>query len=198
MKILMGISHGVEQLNEEHLKRVKNEVERISPKKVGLELPEDYLKREENGVKTLFFDELASYIRSKGMEAVFLENPELWNRHHAIENALAVREGKVTQEWLEGKLGRLKERLNPYTAPELFYGLLLFKERYEQALKILSKAKTLPAMKRIWEKSIEDREKYVLKQIKNNDLDMIVLGDGHANKIKDNLPNYDYVGFMHN
>lgn len=191
-KVLIGVEHK----SEEEIDRVNNEISLLSPSKVGIELPEDYQHREMYGIKTFFFSDIASHLRDAGVEVVPLENPDIWNRHHAIELAMAVIKSQVKREDVEMELARIEmtgRKDLSYTAPETLYHLEYFGDKYRTALGMLDRTQSLEGMQELWRDSNKKREVYVLGKIKVCEPDAVVIGDGHARELKEHLPEYEYV-----
>lgn len=189
-KVIIGVEHR----DEEELNRVMNEINRYSPSKVGIELPEDYLEREMYGIETFFFGNIASYLRASGVDVIPLENPRLWDYHQAIELAKVVREGRARRENVEKDTAEMKQSINnPYMAPEQIYILNHFIKRNETALEILDKNQTSEEFMKLWEDSIAKRDAYVSAKLQTTKVDMVIVGDGHARKLKDIFPEYEYV-----
>ena len=188
-KLLIGVAHKEERELDEVIRWIKE----YHPSSVGLELPEDYWERASRGVMTLFFGEIAQYLKEDGIEIILLENPETWDRCHAIELAKAVREGKIGEEDLRVKYNDLKRMVNPYSPPEMLYSAILFIKRYEMAFDILEKRKSLEEVMELWEECNRERESHMLEKILKEQPDMVIIGGAHAERLKEHLPSYRHV-----
>lgn len=190
--ILLGVSH-VDEKRE--LRQAKTIIKYHNPVSVGLELPTDYLQRQEDGIKTLLFSELAAYLVGEGRAVIPLEDKALWDRRQAIELAKAVLEGRIKREDLEEKLycaKKIIERTSYYTAPELFLGLHPQINKYQTALEILKEAPTLLDILPLWSQSNKQREQKVLNRIIASQPSMVIIGDAHAHNLMSCLSKYRY------
>lgn len=73
-------------------------------------------------------------------------------------------------------------------APEQIYILNHFIKRNETALEILDKNQTSEEFMKLWEDSIAKRDAYVSAKLQTTKVDMVIVGDGHARKLKDIFP----------
>lgn len=186
-KVLIGVHHG--ELKE--LDWLKKKIEQYSPSKVGIELPEDYLERKNYDVRSFFFGHAVSYLTDIGVVVVPLENPELSDYHRAVRIAKTVRKGEGKKERLELALKRLENKDHSFSLLEVKLRDEHVIKIYRTALKILKKAPTLETVIEISEDTRKKREAYMLEKIV--DLYMAIIGDIHAQNLKDCLPEYEYV-----
>ncbi|MFH1835887.1 MAG: hypothetical protein ABH851_06835 [Methanobacteriota archaeon] len=185
--VLIGVSHVPGELDQ-----VSSSLLRDKPGRVGLELPEDYLRRpSEIG----FFGELASRLKAQGIEVVPLEKPELWGRFKAVEVAKAVSDGKFSVGDIEASIATLKAELkveNPYAPPESSdYKRLLIK-RLESGLQILEENPSPSEVMGLWDDVNAQREAHALQRINEVKPDRVVMGRGHTDTLQRSLPEFDY------
>ncbi len=191
-KLIIGVRH----VDEKELNEVNALLFQRRPLNVGLELPEDYLQREERGIGTSFFGDINSYLINVGISVLYLESSAAWDTHQTIDIARAVLECRVREGDLRKKLNKINEDLaknSQYTAPELLHQLKFFRERYKKALDIVAGIYSMEEITELWNSSNAKREAHVFYRIFNDKPEIVVIGDGHARKLKDSLAEYDYI-----
>lgn len=189
-KILIGVEHA----KEEELKVVVKEIKFYSPSSLGLELSEDYLEKERYGISFFFFSDLASEFKNTA-KIIPLEQSGLYDYCLALGIAKSVREGKLEEERVMAEFKSGEAAINPYVPPEMAAGVLHFITKYKKAIEILDGNKTLEEVLELWRASNEEREKYMLENIRRHRPDTVVMGDAHALKLKGRLPKYKYKAF---
>jgi hypothetical protein len=178
----------------EELSGVIEETLQRHPSKVGLELPEDYLLRQEKyGSKFDFFGDIAASLGKAGVSVVPLESPELWDRHRAIEIARSVREGKLTEDDLNESIRQLKREVNDeWATPEKVESSGFLLKRRQMAADILAEAPTLEKVKELWSQNNAERESYVAEKISASQPDIAIIGRAHVEQLKDKLSGYTH------
>jgi len=191
-KLIIGTKH----IDEKELNDINALILRHQPSKVGLELPEDHLQREKHGIGTCFFSDINSYLANNGIQAIYLESPAAWDNHHVIDMAKAVREGRLKESDMREEIDRINNNMansSAYTAPEILYQLIFFRERYKKVLRVLVDIPGLEEITRLWDSSNVERELHVLHRICKDKPDIVIIGDAHARKLKGSLPEYQYL-----
>ncbi len=192
-KIIFGVAH--DPNDQKELERVKRKIFRYHPSSLGLELPADYREREEKGIRTFFFSDLASYTISHQIEVIALEDPALLDYHLTLEVVKAVREGKVKEEDLHQELQELKSNFL-FSSPEISAGPKHFKRKYEKAIEILRNNPSLEEVLNSWGESNKNREVYMLDRIRFTLPEMIILGGAHSERLVGKLEEYTYRGII--
>ncbi|MEM7815938.1 MAG: hypothetical protein QXN71_02350 [Candidatus Aenigmatarchaeota archaeon] len=188
-KILLGVGHKSEQ----ELEKVKGRIDIYIPSIAGIELPEDYMEKEDIGYTIFFFSDITSYLKDKGTKVIPLEDSATVDYHYAIEVAKAVYEGKITRRQVEIEEAEVRNmKITPYMSPELIRDIEFLVNRYKNILDILNNTKGLEDVMKLWKSSNKKREVHMLEKIKKYMPDLVIIGDGHARELKDNLPEYNY------
>jgi hypothetical protein len=192
-KVLIGLSHSLERkdFRKKEVDWLKKKIQEYHPLKVGIELPEDYLEREEFGLTYLVFSDIASYLKGLEIVVIPLENPELRDYTSAFYLAKDVIKGKEKRKEIESNLKNIEKRDLSFSAPEQIRVYDHLKKTYRTALEILDIAPTLEKMMKLEEDTNRKRENYMLQKIV--DLDILIIGDGHAQYLKERLPEHEYV-----
>jgi pheromone shutdown protein TraB len=167
MKKIIGVTH---ESNEE-LERVKNYLSKLSIKSVALEIPEDYSNRD----PIEYFDDLISFL--DGTKIIPLDKPELYEKHLIISLAKSIKESKTSYE----RMGKLMELFCRFH--EIYPIVTKFLENSLQKLELLER------------EIIKEREKYMMKKIKEHEPDVVIVGNLHALNLKEVLPEYEYMSF---
>ena len=191
-KLIIGARH----VDEKELNDINALILQRQPSKVGLELPEDHLQREEHKIGAYFFSDINSYSANLGIKVLYLESPAAWDSHQVIDMAKAVREGRLKESGIQKEMGRINNDLansSAYTAPERLYQQIFFRERYKKVLGVLADIPALEEITRLWDALNAERESHVLHRICKEKPDIVVIGDAHARKLKGSLPEYQYL-----
>lgn len=188
-KIILGVGHKSEQ----ELEKVKSRIDIYCPSEAGIELPEDYLEKENIGYTTFFFSDIASYLKGKGAKVLPLEDSATVDYHYAIEVAKSVWEGKIPRKQVETEEAEVRStKITPYMPPEVVKDIEFLANRYKNILDILRGTSGLEEVMNLWRGSNRKREAYMLEKIKRYMPDMLIIGDGHAKVLKEDMPEYGY------
>lgn len=190
-KILMGVAHR----DEEELALVVDKMREYNPRIIGLELPENYVKRELLKVSYFFFNDLAKIARDENREVIPLESSELFDYIKSIFIAKRVVQGQINRKKLKAKVAdytyQLKDCHNK--PPEIIYQPYLRLAIFQKALDILNQERSLEDVLTLWDDGNRQREEYVKKNIDKNQPDLVIIGDEHAKKLREVLPYYKYI-----
>jgi len=188
-KIILGVGHK----DEQELHKVKSRIDIYCPSEAGIELPEDYLEKEDVSYTTFFFSDIASYLKDKGAKVIPLEDSAIIDYHYAIEVAKSVWEGKIPRKQVEAEEAEVRNtKITPYMSPEMVKDIEFLASRYKNILDILKSTQGLEDVMELWKGSNKKREAYVLEKIRRYMPDMVIIGDGHAKVLKESLPEYGY------
>ncbi|MBW3012234.1 hypothetical protein KY311_03540 [Candidatus Woesearchaeota archaeon] len=195
MKHLLGVSHNSRSEAEKVLDRIRQ----ISPKMVGLELRTNY----EHMPTECYFDHIARQLKQCSIAVLALENPDYASTYLAALQATAVREGEKSIEDIEFELKQAKFRLERtergWTAPEIIKLNEMMVERYEKTLEILAAHKTLDDVIGFLDMSSQIREEFMKALILKHNPEVVVLGSGHVQNLRHQLPDYSveyFSGFV--
>ena len=188
IKLILGVMHR----DGEELNKVINMVDSYlneGLRNIGIELPTDYLNRE-YGIRTFFFGDIAEYFRKKGINIIPLENPETWDEYHSLGIVEQVMKNEISKEEIKAYIRETE--ITPYLPPEEVYYRWILNKRFKKALEVLNKISSLEDLEKLAEFLINEREEKMLEKINEYKPDLILVGDGHAQKIKQKLPEYEY------
>jgi len=190
-KILMGVAHR----DEEELALVVDKMREYNPRVIGLELPENYAKRELFKVSSFFFSDLAKIARDENREVIPLESPELFDYIKSVLIAKGVVQKQINRKELEAKVAEYKYQLKDchYKPPQIIYRPYLRLTIFQKAIDILNQEQSLEDVLTLWDDNNRRREEYVKKNIDKNQPDLVIIGDGHAKKLREVLPYYKYL-----
>lgn len=185
-KLLRGVNHDTEGLE------VLSEIMAQNPKRLGIELPRDYLEREASGQRVYLFSDFAQRLVEDGIPVIPLEDPALFNRHQAIDVARHIREGGDTEEHLKAVLEHKKAKITVYASPDKVAEYALKSRIYGDALEILAGAPTLKDVYHTWLESNAAREEFMVQRVFSENCDCVVVGDGHARNMATRLTGFFY------
>jgi hypothetical protein len=207
-KLLIGIVHGSprQPLDKKWIKQCESELEgvRLSKPdlKVGLELPEDYLEREKQGMKVLVFSEIAGFCRKNGIAVFPLNDPDVKRQMHALIGAKnMLKKGVFTETVLREELMSLRDSLR-YSPPEMFAEKEYWMDLYQRALAILlelrdtsSDAAILKQLRNKFDITVDTMDQYAIEIIQRYNLDVIIVGVSHTVRLLSALPDYKRMLF---
>lgn len=186
-KVILGLPH----VDSKDFALGQRKVEEYRPQSVGIELPRDYDRRESIGITNKPFSDLASYLKSRGIKVIYLEDPRLWDYNQALREAKAVVIGKKERAQLEKDLADIRREIKEDEQKGAPVDDLKHAESmYRSALDILNKNPTKEQMEEMWKNCMDEREKYVLESVKKDNPDMLIVGSAHVANLKDRLPSY--------
>jgi len=194
---LWGVSHSGEEEREQVLARLL----RLSPRTVGLELPLDYERRAKHGFSNEYFPPLASALANHRIQAIPLEDPALYERHAILEVAKSVRQGEIPEAWVRAKKEYYEDQKKAahsdvrYLASEEIDRLdhVDFDlSRFASVVDVLEHTRTLEDVVRLWKMSITERDLFVLSRVQQYHPSVVVIGDAHAQVLREHLPQYAY------
>jgi hypothetical protein len=182
---------GVHHRNNEEALEVFNRIKDYDLKIVGLELPTDYLLRETTGLTYGFFSPLKKLLVNDNIEVVGLEDSEARDLHTSTEYAKAITDGRLSTAKLEEMILRTQielENCDGYTCPSYEISV---KHRYE----MLTNAKQIDTEKaqKVWQESIDKRDRFMIENIQKQPLDIVIVGNGHALVLLEAFPESEYM-----
>lgn len=190
IKVLIGSAHSDGREEVEEVTQILSNVDFTT---MGLELPEDYLLKDANGLITPFFGDLASSFSAQGKKVVPLEDNLLHARHFAIEVALSLRDSRLDwQEFKRYSMIAKRDLGDPKSPQDMLYRASLKLDMCKAVLEILDRAKSFEEVDALWLESARNRIAHNLKVIRRDNLDVVVAGDGHAKALREDLPDYKY------
>ena len=176
---------------------------RFSPSSnVGLQLPNDYLNRETNGLANYFFIEIASILRTSTQTVIPLEDSKLYDESRGIELAGTINSGLVSRDELRAMYyGAFHDnceieeqsRTGIATVPETVFSTAVFLHRYAVAWDLVWRNTSLDELVKKLRESNACQEAHMLSRIEGEQPDILVVEDAHAIQLKDRLPQYAYV-----
>ncbi len=197
MKQLWGIRH-----TEDTLQKIIWRINQESLLNIGLEISKESLEEE---AVTNYFKEISRDLMNCGIKVIPLDPYEFEEESFAIYLAMDIIKGegewgKSGKESLIGVIDKMrffiKMNDNYFIPQEMIqeiagYSYLL--RRYEQALNILEKNYSLETLTKMEKKINEKRDQHMLEIIIQEKPELVIVGQGHAVKLKEKLLDYEYV-----
>jgi len=174
------------------LDEVKGILNNLKPRKVALELPQDYLGRVESGYSPDFYFlyPLASYLLKKGVTVVPLETPEKWKRGEALLRAFDMT--KIGYRgYMEMCLKGINRQVEWGQKSKQFY--TFYAERMEAAFEIMDSHPDIEKQKELLASHAEGEESRFLANTRNGKMEAIVVDNRHARRMAPHLPTYMYI-----
>jgi hypothetical protein len=195
MKHIIGVSHS----SQAELDAVVIKISQDSPAILGLELPENYLEMRKRGFSS-YFHEMAKKLEAC-MKIIPLEDSVLFHVGEQIDRAKAVvADKRYTRNEVESEYKDLVFELDSfdrkYASPEIISNLEYQIDFLGSVLNIIDTHPTHKAVMELWQGSNLKREEHMLKVIKEENPEIVVIGDGHARVLKNSLPEYQYLKFI--
>lgn len=185
-KILLGVYH-----DQERLPRTLETIAKYNPSSIGLELPEDYELREKLTLSYPFFRDIISFVKPNDTKIIPLEDSDLSDYFGMVDLAKNIVEGAVDKEKVQKELNKLGKINFQYMAPEQSYWPLFLRNQARQALELVEDCSREEIIS-YWEQTNRDREAHMLKNIREHNPDMIIIGDRHAQQMTAVLLEYEY------
>lgn len=175
--LLIGIGHG----DDMELRPVFKKLAEIKPKKVGLELPDNYQQIRKAGITDGFFFSIADALEDKGVEVVPLET---YRAHFAAQTR------QMAEEMVEGRGAQMEEFVNEtrQISPEAF---AITSKEFERAKRLLRKGAGVIA--ELDTRLCRIREVGMLRTIEKVKPEVAIMGFYHADAIIGKLPEFNYI-----
>lgn len=186
-KILAGVYH-----DKERLPKTLQTIVNYNPFSIGLELPEDYEKRENLNISYPFFRDIVSFLKPRNRKIIPLEDPEFLDYYGAVDLAKLIMEGHIAKEKIQQDLARLTKIDMRYMAPEQCYWSILRSGQCNEALHFVNNYNH-DSILSLWQQANRDREEHMIKNINRYHPEMIIVGDFHAQIMATVLPEYKYI-----
>lgn len=185
-KILLGVYH-----DQERLPKTLQTIMMYNSSSIGLELPEDYEKREKLTVSYPFFRDIVSLSQERNGKIIPLEDPDILDYFGTVDLAKLILEGYIDKKVVQEDLERLKLVNFQYMAPEQCYWPLFLRNQFNEALLLVDTHSE--SILSLWQQANRNREAHMLKNIREHNPDMIIIGDRHAQEMTADLPEYEYI-----
>jgi hypothetical protein len=196
-KTLLGLA-----FRKEEPKWVRGRIRELLPSVVGVQIGENYEEREQKGIYPRHIIQIVRYLRGRGIEIVPLQDEELLQKNMPLVYAKNVLEGypreKLEEElaYKEVWLAKYDDPDNPtrdFMDPSGAYEDRYYIEIFRSALEILDRVTTLDDFMKLWDESNTRLQAGMLERINAKEPQLVVMGAGHADKLKNQLPDYEYV-----
>ena len=188
-KTLVGVLHDEE--DKEEIQQVLDLIDDTNAAKVGLEITNQY---SETNQCPPFFDEIHDYAKTNGRKIVPLEHQLAHEKFSAVNAVVTVLEGKVSREDIEFMLDYTTAELKKIDLTASRIRMLEENRKTAKcALKILDKNPSQEEVTKWYAEAEAEREKHMLSRIKRHKPDLVVIGVGHAESLKDSLQEYQYI-----
>lgn len=199
-KIIVGVEHK----DRSEIEVVIRSVEKYYPLssnhntptlRVGLELPDDYHRRQELSI-TSFFIELSTYFATHQTTIIPLDDAKLSDYIRGYFKAREIVEGKITRKEVEQELER---ELNDFykncsfRSPEQNIPQIYLIQTCQNALDITKEKQTLEQVLEEWAQINLKREQHMVAQIQKKNPLLIIVGFHHADYIRQQFPQYQYI-----
>ena len=189
-KTLCGVLH--DEADKEEIQQVLDLIDNTNPAKVGLEITNKYA---ETNHCPEFFDRIHDYARTNGRRIVPLEHQLAHEKYSTVNAVVLVLEDKLSRENLEFLLQyttiELKKRFALKSSQ--IRALEENQKTTKHALKLLDSNPTKEEAIKWYEEAETEREKHMLNRILRHNPDLVIIGVKHAEAIKDNLQEYQYI-----